>query len=1515
MAAVAAADSLTANGSVLGPWDVALGDVAAGTLRGWVLLERRENAHVATIAATTTTAAAIVANSQARCVRLGRVDVLAMSLTSLLTTPTDAGVDLDVLRMRLVARESLEVCWSAAGCWMRSSVPGLTLGVGTGVGVVDRVGSAVEFGILGPLEAASGDGLLEVRGAKCRALLAVLLAHANRVVPSDRLVEYVWDGAPPESAAATLQTYVYRLRKSLPPGMLLTRPAGYVLEVPPGDLDALRFEHALDEVRQRQDAPPDWVAARLGEALAWWRGPALADFNDMAWAQPEAARLEGLRLGAVEMLIEARLALGEHAALVPDLERLVAEHPLREGLWAQLMLALYRSDRQADALRTFGRLRRHLGEELGIEPSKELARLEEAILLQKPELDGKAPDETSRRAVELPSGVVTFLLTDIVSSTPMWEQHPKTMADTVARHDELLYAAVTAHGGTVLKARGEGDSIFSVFARATDALDAALSAQQAMVSEPWPESTPLSVRMALHTGEAFERDGDYYGPTVNRAARIRGLAAGGQILLSHSTGELVRDDLPEQATLIDLGSHVLSDLARAERISGVGAPGLLESAALGAEALEGPAGVVVPVPGVLRDAAGELFVGRGPELEALMRAWKDASVGERRVVLIGGEPGVGKTRLAAELASIAASEDANVLYGRCDEDLGIPYQPWVEVVRHVIAHESREFLVEHIARYGRELSHLVPDLAQCVGDLSAASPGDPDAERYLLFSAVAGFIARLCSDNPVLLVLEDLHWADKPTLLLLRHLIGATDSSRLLVLGTYRPTDLGAEHPLADVLAVLRREERVRRVDLHGLNDAEVVALLEAAAGHSLDDQGAVLAQALYRETDGNPFFTREILRHLAETGAISQRADGRWIAEVDFRGHGSLPTSVREVIGRRVARLGGETAQCLRAAAVIGRDFDLDLLAGVIDHSEEHVLDLLDGAIGAVLIREVSQRPGRMSFAHALIEHTLYDDLGPARRQRLHLRVAAALDALYGDDPGDRLGELAYHWAQASQPADAARAAEYALRAGDQALAKLAPDDAVRWYGQALELIDSQPVPDELARCEALVGLGTAQRHAGDPRSRETLLGAADLAQRLGSPTLLVRAALANNRGRVSRLGAIDQDRIDTLEAALAATVGTGTPERAMLLATLGAELTWGDPQRARALSDEALIMARRVDDDLTRWEVLNRRTPTIWSPATLDERTANLYEQLEVAERLGERYFRAGAAGHLVEVATCRGDLVEVDKNLDVMIRVAEETGLTYLRGWTATQFAWRRLLAGQIDEAEQAADEALRVAHGEPDAFAYYAGQIYAIRRAQGRLGEIIELLEQTVSENPGVSAFRAALASALCEVDRLDDARMVFQPLVASDFTEFPFNASWLTAMTLSADTAADLEHRAAALILATLLAPWRDQFAYTGITCEGSVARPLGLALATAGRLDEADEAFAQAAAVHERIDAPIELARTQVDWARMLASRGAPDDADRARALLRPTLTTASNLGLATIQRQAQTLLSTLAAN
>ncbi len=1377
---------------------------------------------------------------------------------------------------------------------------------------------ADEFLILGPLEVVSANGTLSIGGQKERAALAVLALRVGETVSSDQLTDALWGDHPPRTSAKAVQNVILRLRKVLGPALIETRRDGYLLRVPPDAVDSHRFNRLVDDAR-RDVVRGDVVnaAATLAAALVLWRGRPLPELADWSTGQIEVARLEEMQRSAEEELADIELAAGHHSEWIVRLEAMVAAAPLREHRWAQLMLALARSGRQGDALpRVYQRARETLGTELGIEPSKALARLEEAILSQTPEVDWHPSLVASGTALStLPSGVVTFLLSDIVGSTALWECDAQSMANAVARHDTLIHGAVDANGGTVLKARGEGDSTFSVFSRATDALGAALSAQRALVREAWPESTPLTARMALHTGEAFEREGDYYGPTVNRAARIRHLAGGGQVLVSQSTAELVRDHLPDDTTLIELGSHVLSDLVRAERILGLAAPGLPEPSTAQAATLESSSDGTLPMPGVLRDAAEELFVGRAPELEALERMWKDASIGEPRAVFISGEPGVGKTSLVAQLARAVVAEGGAVLYGRCDEDLGIPYQPWVEALDPLIRHEPRELLASQVGAHRGQLSRLMPDLAERFGDRSAVQMGDPGDEQHLLFRAVVGFITRVCSDTPHMLVLEDLHWADKPSLLVLRHLLASTDRRRLLVVGTYRPSDLAAEHPLTDALAALRREPNVPRLELRGLSEPEVVALLETAAGHEMDEVGLALAHAVYRETDGNPFFASEILRHLVETEVISQRGDGRWIAEVDFRDQGRLPTGVREVIEHRVARLGDEVEQTLRTAAVIGRDFDLGLLANVTDRSEDQTLDLLEAAIGAMVIREVPQRPGRLTFSHALIEHALYDDLGLTRRQRLHRRIATALEALCGDDPGDRLAELAHHWAQAGQPADADKAADYARRAGDFALGKLAPDDAVAWYRQALELIGAQPHPDEHTRCETLVRLGTAQRQAGDPKSRETLLRAAHLAQRLGDSSLLISAALASNQGRTSIAGApVDEERVALLEAALEMTTGTETPERAMLLASLAGELAWSDQReiRARALSDEALAIARRAGDDLTLWEVLSRRPDTISSPATLEERITNAYEQRLIADRLGAPNFRASAAENLANAAAGRGDLVEVDTNLAVEIRIAAETGLAPARWSAASQSAWRELLAGHIEEAEQAAEEAFRIASesGDPNALSFYAGQIYLIRRDQGRLGEIIELIEQTMAENPQFPAFRAALAHGLCEVDRLDEARLAFEPLVTSRFAGFPFDLGWLTSMSACAEVAGYLEHRSAATLLVTLLAPWRDQLAFTGITCTGSVARSLGVALATCGRFDEAGEAFEQAAAVHERIEAPIELARTRLNWASMLTNRRQPGDLDRARALLDAALTTASSLGLATIERQAQTLLA-----
>jgi DNA-binding SARP family transcriptional activator/tetratricopeptide (TPR) repeat protein len=1371
----------------------------------------------------------------------------------------------------------------------------------------------MEFRILGPLEVISDDGPVEVGGAKPRGLLGLLLVHANEVVPPDRLIEDLWEGEPPKSSTATLQTYVSQLRKSLRIESLRTRPAGYVLEVGPDEFDALRFELAVREVEQVEQTSPESVAARLDEALAWWRGPALADFDAAHWARPEATRLEALRLAAIETRVEARLTLGDHTALVPELESLVGMHPLRERLWAQLMLSLYRSDRQAEALRAYARLRGILGEELGIEPTRELARLEEAVLRHEPALDWQpARPEPAGAPTSPPSGVVTFLLTDIVGSTTLWEQQPKTMAEAVTRHDDLVAAAVAAHHGSLLKARGEGDSTFSVFARATDALNAALAAQRALQDEPWPASVDLTVRMALHSGEAFEREGDYYGPAVNRAARIRGLASGGQVLLSQSTAELVQDDLPHDSSLVELGAHVLVGLVRPESVSAIVAPGLPEPQPSRAPSAELAVSEPLAPPAALRSAAAGPFVGRAAELDALARAWEEVRDDRRRAVFIAGEPGVGKSRLAAQLANLAYESGGAVLYGRCDEELRVPYQPWLESLRPAILHASRGQVEGGVASWAGELSRLVPEVAELGAPRTAPGTSDPETERYLLYRAVVELLTHLSVDVPVLLVLEDLHWADSTSLSLLRYLVTSADWQCLLVVGTYRTTDLPADHPLADALAALHREQGVERIELTGLSDADLVALLEATSGHPLDGEGVALAHTLSRETDGNPFFAGEIWRHLTETGEVYRR-DGRWMAGVDLRSPGKLPTSVREVIGRRITRLGEEPARTLEAAAVIGREFDLDLLARVTGHTEDHLIDVVDGAMRAALVIDAPERPGRLSFSHALVEHTLYDGIAPTRRQRLHGRIAASLEDLCAGDPGDRLAELAYHWTQASTPADAPKAIDYALRAADDAVDRLAPEEAIRWYRQALELLDRHRARDETTRCRALVGLGFAQRPAGDAEYRQTLLDAASLAERLGNTTLLVQAALGSGaRGMAGDIG-VDEERVGVLDAAVEATAGVESPERASLLGMLGSELTWVDPERAGALSDEALAMARRLGDDAALWSALGSRFNTIWSPATLDERSANAREQWQAAERLDNPYFREGAAGRLLMAAAERGDLDEVDEHLDMLTRWAAEGGPPLSRASAALFSAWRRLLAGDVDGAEQAADEARRL--GTDWGFGFYAAQLYEIRRAQGRLGEIIELLERAVAKNPNVPFVRARVADALCELGRLDDALIVFEPLVVSEFRDLPFDTTWLPTIAWCAEAAARLQLREASATLVELLAPWRSRFVSTGITCSGSVARPLGLILAAAKRPDEADHAFAEAAALHERIEAPIELARTHVNWAHMLATRKLPGDTEKARGLLDTALETADRLGLGTVEREGREVLHELRAS
>jgi class 3 adenylate cyclase len=1104
-----------------------------------------------------------------------------------------------------------------------------------------------------------------------------------------------------------------------------------------------------------------------------------------------------------------------------------------------------------------------------------------------------------------PAGVVVFLLTDIVGSTRLWEASPAAMAEALARHDELVEDAVTRHGGTLLKTRGEGDSTFSVFRRPGEAATAALVAQLALAREGWPAAAPLRVRMALHIGEALEREGDFYGTAVNRVARLRAIAQGGEILVTQAVADLVAGHLPNDTELVPLGMHSLRDLVRPEDVYRLQwrtppeAPGA-------AVALVSP----VPLPPRLASLLAAGFVGRGDELDLLARRAVQSAEGTLRVVLVRGEPGIGKTRLCAEAARPAHANGTTVLYGRSDEDAAVPYQPFVEALRHYVEVGPESVLQAFAARYGGLLARLVPRLVERFPEMAAAAPTDPETERYLLFDAVVRLLAAASVDAPLLLVLDDLHWADRNSLLLLRHVVQAAVPMRVLVVATYRQSDVTPGHPLEDVLVTLVGEPAVERLGLGGLDDDEVVEFMAEAAGHHLDEEGVALARWLRRETDGNPFFAYEILRHLVESEAI-ERVEGHWTLRTELDELRS-PESVREVVSHRVSRLGEPAERALTMAAVIGRDFDIDLLAKVLTVDEDAVLDTLERAARAALVSEVATAPGRFTFAHALIGHSLYQGMGATRRCRAHRRVAEALEALCGDDPGERIPELAGHWLAARVPAESARIIEYARRAGDHALERLAPDEAARWYEQALVLAEEVKA-DRRVRGELLIAMGVAQRQAGDDRFRATLFDAAALAQSLGDTDALVRAALANNRGDVSTAGQVDTERLAVLESALAAIDPADSPARARLLATVALESNYaGDWKRRLALSDEALAIARRLGDPVTLAAVFTLRHEAIRLPHTLEERLADTAEHLEVAERLGDPLQRAFAAHWRVRACWETGDMAEVDRYMAVV----DELGMLnqYLKWNASAQWTYRLLLEGRTEEAEQRAYEAFLVgqAAGQPDVPAVLAAQLVNIRTDQGRLGELEPMLQQAVVDNPGIPGFRGLLAHTYCELDRFDDARVLFEREAANDFADFAYDAIWLCSFVLLAEVCAQLGDAERAHGLYDRLAPWRHQVAFSGASVYGSVAHYLGQLAAVGGRYDEAEVDFAAGASRHEQMGAAVFLARTRLSWARMLARRGAPGDRRRAGTLASEALATARRLGAATVERRASTFLEQL---
>ena len=680
-----------------------------------------------------------------------------------------------------------------------------------------------------------------------------------------------------------------------------------------------------------------------------------------------------------------------------------------------------------------------------------------------------------------------------------------------------------------------------------------------------------------------------------------------------------------------------------------------------------------------------------------------------------------------------------------------------------------------------------------------------------------------------------------------------------MILGTYRDSELSNADALVDALAALRRLEGVSRMDLVGLDDSGVVALMEAGAGHPLDDDAVGLAHAIYRETDGNPFFVSEVLRNLVETGAIGQDAEGRWVAE-DTLDATALPDSVREVIGARVLRLGKEAGRILSMAAVIGRDFDLSLLAKATKTNEEELLDILDAAAAVALVREVADS-GRYTFAHALVQHTVYEDLGLNRRARAHRQVAEALEDLCGHHPGPRVGELARHWIAATQPIDLAKAVSYSRQAGDAALAALAPADALRYYAQALGLYAQVADSDPLVAIDLAIGLGTAQRQTGNPTYRETLLSASQRAADLGNTERLVAAALANNRGWLSAAGAVDTEKVEVLELALDRSAADD-PDRALVLATLCQELNFGERDRRDALAREAVAIARKSGADVTIVRVLNG----VHDPVNLVQALDWSADALLRAERIGDPVLLFLAADRRFSAACLAGNIDEADRCLEIMELTAERLGQPSFNWGLAFVRATRAQITGDPERAEELATEAFQIGadNGEPDAALIFGAQLALARYQRGTMGELVPLIKEAVAENPGLPTLVAALAMAYVEGDHTDEARQLLEEFAAAGF-DLPMNATWITGMITYSDAAIECRDPRFALPLFDRLAPLADQWSTTaGPTVEGPVIHTLGGLATLLGRYDEANVYFAKSAASSERANAKFFAARTNL---------------------------------------------------
>ena len=1076
------------------------------------------------------------------------------------------------------------------------------------------------------------------------------------------------------------------------------------------------------------------------------------------------------------------------------------------------------------------------------------------------------------------AATVVICFTDIVGSTALLQRVGDDAFDTLRRaHFDLLAREASAQGGEVVKNLGDGAMI--AFAGASDAVAAAVNLQRAVEALARRQGADgIAIRVGISAGDAVQEGDDWFGAPVVEGARLCAAATAGQILVSQVVRLLAGSR----------GGHEFRTVGDLEL------KGLTEPLAT-SEVLWSPAAahLAAALPGPLVPAEGDLpFSGRAQATEELQTVWKEAVAGGPRLVMIAGEPGVGKTRLVSEFARHVFDDGALVLLGRADEHVDAPYGPWREAMRGLVRAAPDDVLAAHCDEFGGALLRLVPELARRIDGVTHPVDTDPESDRLLLFEATASLLAATSDVAPVLLVLDDVHWADRSSLLLLLHLLRMDRLAAVTVVATYRDTDVDRTHALSSVLADLRRIRGARRLALSGLESDDVVALLTTLGGHDLDDAATAFAATLLAETDGNPFFLGEVLRHLTESGGLV-RVDGRWRAGSGLADTG-LPEGVREVIGRRLAGLPDHTNDVLAAASVLGREFDVPMVAAVMETDVGGVFDALAPAEDARLISAVAGHPGRFTFAHALVRTSLVEELGTNRRIRLHRAAGLAWEAV----PDPPLGELAYHFGEAAIMGETERAVRYARAAAEQALALAAPEEAAALARRALQTLDLGSGASR-ERCELLLLVARALADAGYDFF-EAPAAAFEAAANAGEWTLAADAALLYGAGFAT---VVHDDRaLDQLERTLTHLGFDDSELRARLLARSALWRVIDPGDLASREAEEAHAMALRVGSEVAR-----ERAATALAVTQRNIDRARMLASADEALQLRRSVFNSDtvlAFSQKLEALLGLGRLAELEHVVGAFEADFQSSPVRAVPGQRANTAGTRytaamtmAIVRGDLDGVERFVTEA----EEDPERARNLVGFGFGIEfgRTQvayyrGDWAAATEGWERTKAVAPGAADVYFGFTGSGCSLERL------------RQYVEDWFHIDAVNPLVTKASNVAVVAEGLRRLGDSERSAAYAERFtAHAGflvtnsvLYCHGPYEIWLGVLFTTAGQLDRAVGYLEAAVERCRAIDAPMFLAIAELELATTLAVRAAPGDAERSEAVTESALALTTQLGM-----------------